>query len=102
MQRMFLVAAIGVIALINIGCGSLGGRVVHDMSRSWCGTTGELGVYPGVRTDATIVFTSPMRTFDDDPFAMLAVPFWVADMPLSAVADTCLLPHDMKMLNATN
>lgn len=95
MKRIALVAVIGTIALLCVGCGSLAGRIGHGLSRDICGTTGELGVYPGVRTDATIVFTAPIRTFDGDPTAMLWVPFWMADLPLSAAVDTCLLPHDI-------
>jgi uncharacterized protein YceK len=99
MKRTILILAVGVMALANTGCGSLGSRAVNEMSRSWCGTSGKLGVYPGVRADTVIVFTAPLRTLDREPFAMMAVPFFAADLPLSAVADTCLLPHDLKTLN---
>lgn len=95
MKRILFFAVITATTILNTGCGSFICRLGHDLG----GSNAKLGVYPGVRTDTVIIFTAPVRTFDGDPLALLTVPFFAADMPLSAVLDTGLLPHDLSKNN---
>ena len=91
MKRILLITIIAATAILHTGCGSLVSRVGHE----WSGNNCKLGVYPGVRADAWIVVTTPVRTFRGEPSALLAAPWFAADLPLSTIADTCLLPHDL-------
>jgi uncharacterized protein YceK len=72
------------------GCASMGTRFEHAFSG------GHLGAYPGVREDARFA-VSPARTDPKQwPGVFFTAPLALADMPLSAVVDTCALPCDLK------
>lgn len=54
------------------------------------------GAYSGVRKDFKVVCSAPVATIDGQPAAIFFAPFFIADIPASAVADTCLLPWEIR------
>jgi uncharacterized protein YceK len=96
MKRLIFALALAIVVMMQTGCGTMCSHIGNGMSRTFCGTNDKLGIYPGVRFDAQAVWTAPVRTIDGEPAALLFAPLCFADVPLSAVADTCLLPCDIK------
>jgi uncharacterized protein YceK len=90
MRRFPLTAALAAAAIITTGCGSLVTRIEHDFTGS------PLGVYPGVRGDARFAVSPARRNPNQWPGVFVTAPLAVADMPLSAIVDTCALASDLK------
>ena len=69
------------------GCGTVVNHTTDTMTRA--------GAYSGVRLDAdTISYASELNS-EGKHGACWMIPFLVIDMPISAVADTLLLPYDL-------
>jgi len=68
------------------GCGTVVNHTTDTMTRA--------GAYSGVRLDAdTISYAS--QTNSEGSYGVWMIPFLAIDMPISAVADTLLLPYDL-------
>jgi uncharacterized protein YceK len=85
-----LLLALIAMLMLGSGCGSLGARLDHAINGQ-----GELGAYPGVREGVKFVVTSPVQAVKH-PVIIPFVPLVIADIPLSFVVDTALLPCDLK------
>jgi len=93
MNRIILTLALAVTALSTSGCSLL----LRGMNNSGppLGSGGKMGPYPGTRADLTLIARTPVGVFHDGPFYLICLPYWAADLPISTVIDTCLLPVDL-------
>ena len=95
-RRLAGVLALAMAITLITGCGTVCSYARRGWSNTYAGSNDKPGSYPGVRFDAATVWTAPVRTVDGEPSTLLFAPLCVADIPISAVADTCLLPLYLK------
>lgn len=91
MKRITMTALAAVIALMSSGCSLL----MRSANGSF-GSAQKLGPYPGVRADMHMIARTPAGVIHDGPFYLACIPYWAADLPISTVIDTALLPGDLK------
>jgi len=96
MKRIALIFAAAVAVILSSGCGTMFARAGNGFEHTICGSNEKLGIFPGPRPDAKALWNTPVLTIDGQPCAPLFIPFWIADMPVSTVVDTCMLPIDLK------
>ncbi|MFK7853223.1 MAG: YceK/YidQ family lipoprotein [Granulosicoccus sp.] len=72
------------------GCGTIGNSVIRAFDEDTCKPP--VSVYGGVILDGQIIYTTIEDGFGKHGYKTPAFIFAVVDMPLSAVADTLMLP----------
>lgn len=91
---LFVKVLLLVSLMMCTGCGTcVAWRTRNNSESGWFGA--DLipkGAYSGVKTDAV---GAALGVVSPVPFLPLT-PFAVADMPLSAIGDTCMLPYYLK------
>ncbi|HUJ09635.1 MAG TPA: YceK/YidQ family lipoprotein [Verrucomicrobiae bacterium] len=90
MRRITLTAVLVTLAVVSTGCASTLIRGAQGLTTS----PEPLGAYPGVRADVSGIVCAPAAALKEDPFALCLIPLSAADLPLSAVVDTGLLPFE--------
>ena len=82
MKKAIIIAML----LLMTGCGSIMSQLTHPSGKVY------QGPYSGVVFDVALVGAAPVATLSQgDPMGLLIAPFFIADIPLSAVFDTLLL-----------
>ena len=82
---------VALLAFMTSGC-----SLMLRSSNGAFGSAQKLGPYPGTRTDAYMIARTPVGLIQDGPFYFACIPYCAADLPISAVIDTVLLPGDLK------
>ena len=100
--RQIIKVMIGALVMVGLqGCGTLASRLPPPKDRPL--PTTSIGHYRGVRWDIELLDTGVGRT---DPggenLESGFLPFYLADLPLSGIADTVLLPFERVRNPVTN
>ena len=82
-----MVSLVMLLSILSVGCGTIMNRTV--MSGSIDESARGMSVYGGIRTDMVLIV---MLKDSSTKKGLLYATFIVADLPLSFVADTLLLP----------
>lgn len=92
----FAKAAMLVGLMMSMGCGTYVASQARNESDTYIFTPGfPKGPYSGVRTDAGTVLAAVANPVEHPGYILIA-PFVLADIPCSAIADTCMLPTYIK------
>ncbi|OHE82672.1 MAG: hypothetical protein A2107_10185 [Verrucomicrobia bacterium GWF2_62_7] len=82
--------------MMSTGCGTYVASQARNESDTYIFTPGfPKGPYSGVRTDAGTVLAAVANPVEHPGYILFA-PFVLADIPCSAIADTCMLPTYIK------
>ena len=96
MKTQILAVILATVATLGTGCGTVSSHIAKGISHDLFGRDYRLGIYPGVRKDVQVVCHAPVAPLDEQPIALCFGAFCIADIPVSGVADTCMLPWDIK------
>ena len=91
--RGFATSAIVSVALLLSGCGTIAARMSNSNE----------GIYPAMSIDRFGIVTGGGNWDNDHPSGasrltgwLILTPFWIADLPISFVSDTIMLPLDVR------